>query len=116
MYKQILMSTVAAITVAAAMGGHAQTFAGPRGPVAFSDIDRDGNGYVTPQEFSDHRDARMAARASQGRLMRNAGQAPSFEGWDKDGDGLLSPTELAAGQDARFAQRATSGRPCWRNR
>lgn len=84
--------------------------------MAFGAVDLDGGGYVSSVEFSEHRDARMAGRAAQGRLLRNAGQAPRFESWDLDGNGLLSQSEVATGQQARFAARRGGGRPCWRNR
>ena len=115
MYKRILISAFSFLAVAAALGAQAQSFAG-RGPMPFGAMDLDGDGYVSSQEFSRHRDARMATRAAQGRLMRNAGRAPRFENWDTDSNGLLSPEELATGQQARLAGRSGGGRPCWRNR
>ena len=100
----------------------AQPAFGPRGPVPFASVDTDGDGYVTSQEFQQHRAERMPARAAQGRLLRNAGQAPVFTAWDSDADGRLSRDELAAGQQARLQTRwqqpmgpGAGGRPCWRN-
>jgi len=116
MYKRILLSTLSLLAVIAALGAQAQPFGGPRGPMAFSSLDLDGDGYVSSQEFSQHRDARMAERKAQGRLLRNVGQAPRFEKWDTDGDGRLSSAELMAGQEARYAARIADRRPCWRNR
>ena len=85
-------------------------------PQVFDTLDLDNDGYVSTQEFSQHRETRMAARAAQGRLLRNAGQAPRFERWDANGDGLLSPAELTSGQQARSAGQGGGGRPCWRYR
>ena len=115
MYKQILISAVSLLAAAVTLSAQAQPFAG-RGPMPFGTMDLDGDGYVSSQEFSQHRDTRMAARAAQGRLLRNAGQAPRFENWDADGNGLLSAAEVATGQQTRFAGRRSGGRPCWRNR
>lgn len=116
MYRKFLISTVSFLALAASLSSQAQPFGGQRGPIAFGAMDLDGDGYVSSQEFSQHRDTRMATRAAQGRLLRNAGQAPRFESWDTNGDGQLSRTEVATGQQARFAGRVSGGRPCWRNR
>mgnify|MGYP003573384354 CR=1 FL=1 len=116
MYRQTLILTVSLMAIAAALGAQAQPFGGSRGPLSFGALDLDGNGYVSSQEFSQHRTARMAARAAQGRLLRNAGQAPSFESWDADDNGLLSRNELRTGQRMRFIQRGAGGRPCLRYR
>ncbi len=85
-----------------------------RGPVPFGMIDADKDGVVSAEEFDNHRNARQASRAAQGRPMRNAGRAPSFQDWDVDGNGYLTPAELAAGQQTRMAARGAGGRPCWR--
>ena len=115
MYKQILISAVSLLAAAVTLGAQAQPYGG-RGPMPFGAMDLDGDDYVSSQEFSQHRDARMAARAAQGRLLRNAGQAPRFENWDADGNGRLSAAEVTIGQQTRFAARRGGGRPCWRNR
>ena len=116
MYKRILITAFSVLAVATTLSAGAQPFGGPRGPVPFGALDLDNDGYVSTQEFSRHRETRMAARAAQGRLLRNAGQAPRFERWDANGDGLLSPAELTSGQQARFVGRGGGGRPCWRYR
>ena len=115
MYKRALISAISLLTAAVTLGAQAQPYGG-RGPMPFGAMDLDGDGYVSTQEFSQHRSARMAARAAQGRLLRNASQAPRFENWDADGNGLLSLTEVSTGQQARFTGRRGGGRPCWRNR
>ncbi|MCG6861819.1 MAG: EF-hand domain-containing protein [Chromatiaceae bacterium] len=115
MFRNILIPTVSTLALAAVLSTQAQPFSGPRGPMEFSDMDLDSNGYVSPDEFARHRAARMSERAAQGRLLRNAAQAPSFEGWDTDSDGQLSRTEVTNGQQARFDERVAAGRPCRRN-
>jgi hypothetical protein len=91
----------------------AQPMPGGRGPVPFGAMDLNDDGAISAQEFAEHRAQRQAARAAQGRPMRNAGQGPRFEDWDQDGDGLLTPQELAEGQQARFAARRSGWRSGW---
>ena len=69
-------------------------------PPAFSDIDTDGDGFVSEEEFNSFRAARMAAKAEAGKPMKGAATAPSFSDLDSDGDGMLSEAELIAGQKA----------------
>lgn len=141
-YQRLVSSTallcVLAAGVAAPGLASAQPPPGARGPVPFGAMDLNDDGSVSAQEFAEHRAQRQAARAAQGRPMRNAGQGPRFEDWDKDGDGSLTPQEFAEGQQARHAARRSawgpaygpgygrgmgpgwgggpaSGRPCWRN-
>jgi hypothetical protein len=116
MFKRTLIPACSLLAISAAFAAQAQPFGGPRGPVSFGVMDLDNDGYVSAQEFSQHRDVRMAERAAQGRLLRNAGQAPRFASWDLDGDGRLSRGEVVTGQQARFAGRGAGGRPCWRIR
>lgn len=133
-YKHFFGSAALMCALGAAMAVPGLAAAQPpmagRGPVAFGAIDLNRDGVVTADEFAQHRAQRQAARAAEGRLMRNAAQAPRFEAWDLDGDGLLTPQELASGQQARFAARGqgwgygpgrgfglgpNAGRPCWGN-
>lgn len=107
-HKRFLTSAVLLSALGATLGAAGLASAQPpggRGPVPFGAIDLNDDGVISAQEFTDHRGQRQAARAAQGRPMRNAGQAPRFEDWDKDGDGLLTPQELTEGQQARFAAR-----------
>lgn len=118
--KRSLLTAALATALLGATAVSGQPF-GPPGPVPFAALDGDGDGYVTAEEFAQHRNARMAARAAQGRLMRNAGQAPVLTDWDKDGDGRLSQEELTSGQTARYQSRwaqmpgpyGMGRRPCW---
>lgn len=109
-------------TAAAAQPGAASRWAGAP-PMTV--MDRDGDGLVSADEFALHRAERIAARAAEGRMLRNAGNAPVFEDWDLNADGLLSAAELDSGRQARFAARGAArggaygpgagpgaGRPC----
>lgn len=78
---------------------------GQRG-MPFSAMDLDGNSVVTEQEFNQARADFMAARAAEGRPMRNAANAPGFEQLDINADGVLSQEELAT---ARQLRQATMG-------
>jgi len=69
-------------------------------PPAFSNIDTDGDGFVSEEEFNAFRAARMAARAEAGKPMKGAATAPAFSDLDSDGDGVLSEDELIAGRKA----------------
>ena len=69
-------------------------------PPTFSDIDKDGDGFVSEEEFNSYRAARMAARAEAGKPMKGAATAPAFHDLDSDGDGVLSEDELSAGRKA----------------
>lgn len=70
----------------------------PHGPPAFSEIDADGDGFVSEQELMDFRSARMAAMAKAGRPMKGAATAPSFADIDTNGDGKVNEAELTAAQ------------------
>ena len=61
---------------------------------AYSELDANGDNAVSPEEFYEFRAKRMAARAAEGRKMKNAQNAPTFEDLDLDGDGSLSAEEF----------------------
>ena len=103
--RRVILAAVAGATLAAATLVQAQPGGGARGPVDFDTIDTDHNGVVSATEFAQPRAQRMAARAAEGRMLRNAGQAPSFESLDRNGNGGLEPDELPRGSQGRFAAR-----------
>jgi len=82
---------------------------GGGGPVAFSMMDTDGDGYVSADEHATFRAQRMAANARAGRLLRGVGNAPQFTDMDANGDGRLSRNEVA-----QFRGQRIVGRPCYR--
>ena len=51
---------------------------------SFEDLDRDGDGSISKDEFVDFRNQRISERVQQGRSMKRLGEAPSFEELDLD--------------------------------
>jgi hypothetical protein len=72
----------------------------PSGPPTFAEFDADGDGFVSEEEFTAFRAARMAAMAEAGKPMKGAATAPAFSDIDTDGDGMLNEAELTAAQQA----------------
>lgn len=71
-------------------------------PPAFSEIDADGDGFVSEEEFNAFRAERHAKMADEGRPMKGMATAPAFADVDTDGDGKLSEAELTAAQQAHM--------------
>jgi Ca2+-binding EF-hand superfamily protein len=71
----------------------------------FADCDLDGDGIITKDEFAKARSARIAARAQEGRQLKNLENAPSFDDIDVDGNGGIDADEFAAHQAQRRAKR-----------
>lgn len=69
-------------------------------PPPFAEIDQDGDGFVSEDEFNSHRAERQAAMAAAGKPMKGMASAPAFAEIDGDGDGKLSEAELTAAQQA----------------
>jgi hypothetical protein len=111
--RRVVLAVTIGTTLATVTMVQAQPWVGNRGPVGFDAIDTDHNGVVSAAEFAQYRAQRMAARAAEGRMMRNAGKAPTFESLDRDGNGVLEPDELPRGPQGRFAAGGpgAGGRP-----
>lgn len=71
-------------------------------PPAFSEVDADGDGFVSEEEFNVFRAERHAKMAGEGRPMKGMASAPSFAEVDTDSDGKLSEAELTAAQQAHM--------------
>lgn len=81
--------------------------------IDYGAFDSNQDGRVSPDEFYAGRDARIAERAKQGRMMRNLANMPSFEDFDTDGDGFLSQDEMIAGHEARMQQHRAMMQQQW---
>lgn len=80
------------------------------GPPAFTEVDADGDGFVSEAEFNSFRAERHKAMAEAGRPMKGLATAPSFAEVDADGDGKVTAAELKAAQQAhRQAMHANKG-------
>jgi hypothetical protein len=96
MTRALLISTVAALTLAAGTGaalafgnGHKGGHHGPRGPMfQFEEVDANGDGKITQDEITAFSKAR-------------------FDAADTDQDGVLRAEEMAAQMQARMAKRMT---------
>ena len=72
----------------------------------FAEVDANSDGFIVAEELYQMHGKRMAARAAEGRKLKNAGKGPDFEKIDLDGDGKLTPEEFAAHQaECRNAKR-----------
>ncbi len=80
-----------------------------RGPIPFASYDLDSNNFISEEEFDSARAKRMAQRATEGRPMRGAANAPVFSELDKNNDGQLTRDELMAGQKAQMEKRQKMG-------
>jgi len=75
-----------------------------------TDIDSDGDGFISEDELNSFRAERMAKMAQEGRQMKHAGGMPSFQDIDKDGDGRVDSAEFEAHkQEHRAKMKTDSG-------
>ncbi len=107
--RTLSLGATLVLACAAWPGGAAAQPAPPPGPMGFSELDKNGDGSVTAEEFGTARGERMAARGAQGAPMRGAATAPSFADLDQNGDGKMTPAEFDAGRQARMQGRPGMG-------
>ena len=70
----------------------------------FTDFDADGSGDISETEWTEGQTKRMKERAEEGRMMKNAANAPSFADIDTNKDGKITPDEF---QQHQMMQRGT---------
>ena len=71
-------------------------------PPAFTEVDADGDGFVSEEEFKTFHAKRHAAKAEAGKPMKGMASAPAFTDIDSDGDGKLTEAELTAAHQAHM--------------
>jgi hypothetical protein len=71
-------------------------------PPAFTEVDADGDGFVSEEEFNTFHAKRHAAKAEAGKPMKGMASAPAFADIDSDGDGKLTEAELTAAHQAHM--------------
>ncbi len=74
---------------------------------SFTTMDSDGDAMVTQQEFEAFRQARMAERAEDGRLLRQVGNT-NFADVDSNADGVWSKEEFATYQAQQMQKNRTN--------
>ena len=79
-----------------------------KGAIPFLAYDTNKNGFVSQSEFYDARAKRMSKKATQGKAMRNAGNAPDFNLFDTNNDGKLTKIELLEGQIAQMKNKRSN--------
>ncbi len=75
------------------------------GPLPFNTYDKDNNQVITKKEFDAIKAQRMTQKFQDGRLMKNAGNSPTFLDIDTNVDGMITKEELTNHQQKRFNQR-----------
>lgn len=75
------------------------------GPLSFETYDNDKNQVITEKEFNAVKVQRMTQKAQSGRLMKNAGNSPTFLDIDTNADGNITKEELTNHQQKRFSKR-----------
>lgn len=73
-------------------------------PPTFSEFDLNNDGKITPDELEEAREIRMKKREDQGRMLRKAGEAHSFQQIDINRDGSISEKEFILHQKMQHNQ------------
>ncbi|UPT78538.1 EF-hand domain-containing protein [Sulfurovum sp. XGS-02] len=60
----------------------------------FEEYDLNSDGKITQSELEEARSKRMGQKAKEGKMLRNAGNAPAFADMDKNKDGSLNQEEF----------------------
>ena len=73
-----------------------------RGPIPFAAYDKDGDGFISKEEFYSAREERMSKRIAEGRTIRGTANAPVNTDVDSVGDSRPSSDEMVKGQRAQI--------------
>jgi Ca2+-binding EF-hand superfamily protein len=71
----------------------------------FDQFDLNNDGKITPNELDEARAKRMSQNAKEGKMMRNAGNAPAFADIDTNKDGVISQEEFRLHQTQRMQSK-----------
>jgi len=94
------MKTKNTIVVALLLGGFSLAFA----QTPFTSFDSNNDGIISGNEFTKTQAKNMEQRATEGRMMKNAGNAPSFSDVDLNKDGKVTKQEHQQFQAQRMQQ------------
>jgi Ca2+-binding EF-hand superfamily protein len=75
------------------------------GPISFGSYDKNGDGYITQEEFDLRKNERMQSRAGENRQLRNVADSPQFSYFDINNDGKINKNELTIRQQERMQKR-----------
>jgi len=77
----------------------------------FEQYDLNNDGKITSEELGEARAKRMSQKAKEGKMMRNAVNAPAFAGMDKNKDGSLNKEEFRLHQTEQIKKCNKSNCP-----
>jgi len=83
---------------------------GFHGPPTFEEFDRNGDGFITAEEYQATHEARQAAMEGSGANPHFRRPPPKFSDFDSNGDGKLTRQELSAGYES-ISQARRAGAP-----
>lgn len=102
------MKTLKYLTATLLVGTMTLFAASNNGPMSFSSYDTNNDGNISFEEFNTVKANKMAQKADEGRLMKNAANSPQFDDIDANKDGVISKEELQLFQQNRLQERKTN--------
>lgn len=74
-------------------------------PMNFSEVDANGDGSITSEEFNIAKSNNMQKNYEDGKMLKNAANSLTFEQIDTNSDGKITKEELAIKQNERMKER-----------